>query len=221
MMRMLCTLRLVALTCVAVLANGVFMIGTLPGDEPVGGVATEGATVPDTPQDGGEPSLSELPHDAAESDLQRIPRRLQELQTRMQEALRAGQFEEIERLGREARELFQQLEPEDRAATLGPDVEYYRRNWHVQAAIEHLRTAGWHDAADQLTRRAYRFLKDQDSIPEWDPYSGVTPYPTTEAERVERVMRSLQSQAEALRQRLEEIQPEDPRAAIGELFDDT
>ena len=220
MMRMLCTIRLVTLTCVAVLANGLFMIGTLPGDEPVGGVATEGQLIPDEPRDGAAPSLSELPDDAAESDLQRIPRRLQELQTRMQQALRAGQFEEIERLGREARDLFQQLEPEERSATLGPDVEYHRRNWHVQAAIEHLRTAGWDEAADQLTRRAERFLRDQTAMPEWDPYGGVSPYPTTEAERVERVMRSLQSQAEALRQRLDEIQPEDPRAAVGEFFDD-
>ncbi len=219
MTRMLRTIRLVTLTCVAVLANGLFMIGTLPGDEPAGDVATEGALIPEEPRDGPEESWSELPDDAEQPDLQRLPRRLQDLQTRMQQALRAGQFEEIERLGREARELFQRLEPEERAATLGPEVGFHRRNWHVQAAIEHLRAAGWDEQADQLTRRAERFLQDQTAMPEWDPYGGVSPHPTSETERVERVMRSLQSQAEELRRRLDEIRPEDPRAAAEDFFD--
>ena len=162
---------------------------------------------------------AESPEDGSEPARERISRRLEELKARMQQALRAGQFEEIERLGREARELFQQLAPDERAATLGPDVEFHRRNWHVQAAIEHLRAAGWDEQADQLTRRAERLLWDRGTTPEWDPYGGVSPRPAAQTDRVERLMRRLQGQVDELRRQLDEIRPLDPRAANDELLE--
>jgi len=94
-----------------------------------------------------------------------VRRRVEELKRQIHELSEAGRHEDAERLKQEGRRMWAEFEARQRGEDMPgrpgpPHPELEQRIHHLRVAIDNLRAAGMHEAAQRLVEQSERFMRE-------------------------------------------------------------